>query len=246
MAKAGFLTPKAIGNRIKAKGLQKLRWCGLAVHLPCSHTPQAHTFAPPLTVYGCTYRTSACAQVLPDVREAMPRRGQPGRRPLILILRFFVAHHPSPHRMRGGPCAQNGFKCHMTSEAHQRQMLLVAEKPGQFVDKFSEEFKTAFLKQLKRTKGTKRVSAGTVYNEYIADKEHLHMNSTRWTSLTGFVQFLGQEGLCIVDETPKGWFIQYVDNDPEVGRGRAGRARRVSQRGLTGSVRPDAGPRGSH
>jgi hypothetical protein len=25
--KAGFLTPKAIGNRIKAKGLQKLRWC---------------------------------------------------------------------------------------------------------------------------------------------------------------------------------------------------------------------------
>jgi DNA/RNA-binding protein KIN17 len=23
---AGFLTPKAIGNRIKAKGLQKLRW----------------------------------------------------------------------------------------------------------------------------------------------------------------------------------------------------------------------------
>ena len=24
--KAGFLTPKAISNRIKAKGLQKLRW----------------------------------------------------------------------------------------------------------------------------------------------------------------------------------------------------------------------------
>ena len=26
MVKGGFLTPKAIGNRIKAKGLQKLRW----------------------------------------------------------------------------------------------------------------------------------------------------------------------------------------------------------------------------
>ena len=24
--KGGFLSPKAIGNRIKAKGLQKLRW----------------------------------------------------------------------------------------------------------------------------------------------------------------------------------------------------------------------------
>ena len=26
MPKHGFLTPKAISNRIKAKGLQKLRW----------------------------------------------------------------------------------------------------------------------------------------------------------------------------------------------------------------------------
>lgn len=26
MGKADFLSPKAIGNRIKAKGLQKLRW----------------------------------------------------------------------------------------------------------------------------------------------------------------------------------------------------------------------------
>jgi len=28
--KGGFLAPKAIGNRIKAKGLQKLRWCAPA------------------------------------------------------------------------------------------------------------------------------------------------------------------------------------------------------------------------
>jgi hypothetical protein len=26
MSKGGFMTPKAIANRIKAKGLQKLRW----------------------------------------------------------------------------------------------------------------------------------------------------------------------------------------------------------------------------
>ena len=42
------------------------------------------------------------------------------------------------------------------------------------------------------------------------------MNSTTWTTLTEFVKHLGKMGLCIVDETPKGWFIQYIDRDPEV------------------------------
>ncbi len=41
------------------------------------------------------------------------------------------------------------------------------------------------------------------------------MNATKWTTLTEFVKFLGKEGHCIVDETPKGWFVQYIDRDPE-------------------------------
>ena len=57
--------------------------------------------------------------------------------------------------------------------------------------------------------------ANRVYNEYIADKEHVHMNSTQWHTLTEFVKYLGREGHCIVDETPKGWFIQWIDRDPE-------------------------------
>ena len=28
---------------------------------------------------------------------------------------------------------QNGFKCHISSESHQRQLLLFAEKPGKFL-----------------------------------------------------------------------------------------------------------------
>lgn len=50
-----------------------------------------------------------------------------------------------------------------------------------------------------------------VYQEYISHKEHLHMNATRWMSLTGFVKWLGREGKCIVEETEKGWFITYID-----------------------------------
>jgi DNA/RNA-binding protein KIN17 len=41
------------------------------------------------------------------------------------------------------------------------------------------------------------------------------MNSTQWETLTDFVKWMGKEGHCVVDETEKGWFIQYVDRDPE-------------------------------
>ncbi|XP_057588502.1 DNA/RNA-binding protein KIN17 isoform X3 [Hippopotamus amphibius kiboko] len=41
------------------------------------------------------------------------------------------------------------------------------------------------------------------------------MNATQWETLTDFTKWLGREGLCKVDETPKGWYIQYIDRDPE-------------------------------
>jgi hypothetical protein len=37
----------------------------------------------------------------------------------------------------------------------------------------------------------------------IADKQHVHMNSTRWETLTNFVKYLGKSSQCIVDETEK-------------------------------------------
>ena len=54
-----------------------------------------------------------------------------------------------------------------------------------------------------------------VYQDYIHDRHHTHMNSTQWETLTDFVKWLGKEGHCVVDETEKGWFIQYIDRDPE-------------------------------
>ncbi|XP_059119494.1 DNA/RNA-binding protein KIN17 isoform X2 [Peromyscus eremicus] len=62
---------------------------------------------------------------------------------------------------------------------------------------------------------TKRVHNNIVYNEYISHREHIHMNATQWETLTDFTKWLGREGLCKVDETPKGWYIQYIDRDPE-------------------------------
>ncbi|RUS70827.1 hypothetical protein EGW08_021410 [Elysia chlorotica] len=145
--KPGFLTPKAIANRIKAKGLQKLRWY--------------------------------CQMCQKQCRD------------------------------------ENGFKCHLTSESHQRQLLLFAENPDQHIDEFSQEFETEYLELLKRRFGTKRVNANLVYQEYIAFREHVHMNSTQWETLTEFIKHLGKEGKCVVDYTEKGWFVAYVDRDPE-------------------------------
>ncbi|KAK7102717.1 DNA/RNA-binding protein KIN17-like [Littorina saxatilis] len=145
--KPGFLTPKAIANRIKAKGMQKLRWY--------------------------------CQMCQKQCRD------------------------------------ENGFKCHMMSESHQRQLLLFAENPDEYVDSFSKEFEEGYCELMKRRFGTKRVHSNIVYQEYIAIRDHVHMNSTMWETLTEFVKWLGREGKCVVDYTEKGWFVQYIDRDPE-------------------------------
>lgn len=39
------------------------------------------------------------------------------------------------------------------------------------------------------------VDSNLVYQEYIKDRHHVHLSSTRWKSVAGFVRFLGQKGL---------------------------------------------------
>lgn len=67
----------------------------------------------------------------------------------------------------------------------------------------------------KKRFGTKRVKANNVYQEYIQDKSHLHMNATRWVTLTEFIKYLGRAGIAHVDETDKGWFIAWIDRSPK-------------------------------
>lgn len=147
MGKNEFLTPKAIANRIKAKGLQKLRWY--------------------------------CQMCQKQCRD------------------------------------ENGFKCHCMSESHQRQMQIFGQNPNRIIDGYSEEFERMFLEHMKRSHRFSRIAATVVYNEYIADRHHIHMNSTQWATLTEFVKYLGRTGKCKVEETPKGWFITYIDRDSE-------------------------------
>jgi DNA/RNA-binding protein KIN17 len=113
------------------------------------------------------------------------------------------------------------------SESHQRQLLLVADNPGKFVGNFSDEFLKGFMDILRRQYGTRRVHCNVVYQEYIRDKDHYHMNATRWSTLTGFVMWLGRQGLCDVEPTSKGWYITYIDNSPEALARQASDAKKV-------------------
>ncbi|XP_043251394.1 DNA/RNA-binding protein KIN17 [Colletes gigas] len=147
MGKHEVGTPKYIANKIKAKGLQKLRWY--------------------------------CQMCQKQCRD------------------------------------ENGFKCHTMSESHHRQLLLFADNASRYMDQFSREFSHGYLNLLKRQFGTRRVPANRVYQEYISDRGHIHMNATIWITLTAFVKWLGRSGQCVVDETEKGWYVTYIDRDPE-------------------------------
>jgi DNA/RNA-binding protein KIN17 len=109
---------------------------------------------------------------------------------------------------------ENGFKCHTQAESHIRNILAVSN-PNKKIEEFSREFKSDFIKQLRTSHGTKSVHLNHFYQTYIAHKEHIHMNATKWQSLTDFARFLGTEGICRVEENEKGLHIAWIDNSPE-------------------------------
>ncbi|KAH7166200.1 domain of Kin17 curved DNA-binding protein-domain-containing protein [Dactylonectria macrodidyma] len=123
----------------------------------------------------------------------------------------------------------NGFKMHTQSESHVRQMLVVGEDPKKFINDFSKQFQSDFLLLLRTGHGEKQVNMNRFYQEYIANKEHIHMNSTKWPSLTEFAKHLGREGICRVEENEKGLHIAWIDNSPEALRRKDALRRKEAQ-----------------
>ena len=136
---------------------------------------------------------------------------------LFLYLLFITCTHLSSHHSQHiikTNTDENGFKCHMTSDSHLRQMKIFRENAGGLMDSFSREFEVSYLETLRRRHGTQRMNANNVYQEVIQDKHHVHMNSTKWSTLSDFVQYLGKKGLVIVEETERGWYVTYIERDP--------------------------------
>jgi len=110
---------------------------------------------------------------------------------------------------------ENGFKCHRMSDGHQRQMQLFTQDPNKFMDEFSQEFELGFMHLMSHSYRSQRVLANAVYADFISNRHHTHMNATIWVTLSNFVQYLGRTNQCKIDKTPKGWYINYIDNSPE-------------------------------
>ena len=83
------------------------------------------------------------------------------------------------------------------------------------VEQYSKEFEDCFPDVLQRHHNTKRTHANLVYKEMIADKFHVHMNATKFDTLTTFVLYLGKTGKVVADET-EGWYVTWIDRDPAV------------------------------
>ncbi|TKY85172.1 hypothetical protein EX895_006252 [Sporisorium graminicola] len=111
---------------------------------------------------------------------------------------------------------ENGYRSHLESEAHFRQMDALAASGGaqRVIDDFSSTFQKEFVQLLSRRFGARRVRANQVYQEYIADRHHTHMNATQWTSLSDFVKHLGREGIVQAEDTDEGWYLTWIDNSP--------------------------------
>ncbi|UKJ87659.1 hypothetical protein MACJ_000097 [Theileria orientalis] len=108
---------------------------------------------------------------------------------------------------------ENGFKCHRLSEGHQRMMQVFCQNSGRFMDGFSRTFENEFMKLMRTRYCKTKILANSVYQELISDKQHVHMNATIWVTLSEFVLYLGRSGKCKVEHTPKGWYIEYIDQE---------------------------------
>lgn len=115
---------------------------------------------------------------------------------------------------------ENGFKSHIRSPFHLKNISQVTTKD---IEDYTEKFENDFLKLLKMTHGEKKIEANKFYNQFIQDKEHIHMNATTFTSLTRFIKHLSKEGKIRVhgveeledDMDPGRLLISFIDNSYE-------------------------------
>ncbi|KAI3397899.1 hypothetical protein diail_10068 [Diaporthe ilicicola] len=118
------------------------------------------------------------------------------------------------------PCSkqcrdENAFKQHTLSESHVRNIDAIGSNLGQTVEQFSQQFRSDFLNLLRLNHREKSIQINRFYQTYIADRNHIHLNATRWHSLTDFAKWLGREGLCRVEEKDDGIYVAWIDTSPE-------------------------------
>jgi DNA/RNA-binding protein KIN17 len=110
----------------------------------------------------------------------------------------------------------NGLKNHSDSDSHKAQMKLYLENPLKYVEEFSEKFQEQFIEALRDLSKGDWITAQEVYKYIVADNNHVHMNATRWTTLTEFLDHLEKSGILHKRSGEKGGVdIRFIDLDGE-------------------------------
>jgi DNA/RNA-binding protein KIN17 len=127
---------------------------------------------------------------------------------------------------------KDGFKCHLNSDHHKKNLQIVSKNPEFFINQYSNEFQNGFLDILKRGYQNQFESSNKVYQDYISDRFATHLNATKWTTLTGFVKHLEETGKCELAISEKEIKIKYIDNSPEALHERQIKAKSKKQKEL--------------
>ena len=76
-------------------------------------------------------------------------------------------------------------------------MMDFHEDPAKFIERFSKEFENKFLEVFEQRFGYSNfVQINNVYNEYIKDAHHTHLNATKWSSISDFADYLADSNRC--------------------------------------------------
>lgn len=118
---------------------------------------------------------------------------------------------------------ENGFKCHVQSEIHMKNLKTQLETHGGssrgVVNDYSDKFIKDFVSLLKKSHGSKMIGANRFYQEYIKNKDHIHLNSTKWRLLVHVISYMKDENILKVVESngvnDEQFHIGYIDNSPE-------------------------------
>ncbi|EAY01641.1 hypothetical protein TVAG_292740 [Trichomonas vaginalis G3] len=106
------------------------------------------------------------------------------------------------------------FRAHTQTEHHRLMMARFRQSEKATIDANSMKFQKEFLQVLKTRFPNKEVNANIVYMQTISDRNHQHMNSTRWESVRGFLTEMQRLGYLTVRTTEQGRFIKYIEVDP--------------------------------
>lgn len=110
---------------------------------------------------------------------------------------------------------KDGFNCHMNSNTHRLNMERVSKNPELYITNYSLQFEKDFLDILNRSSQQSFVGANKIYQEYITDKASIHLNATKWSTLTAFINDMENKGKIETKiQNQKEIFIRIIDLDP--------------------------------